>query len=232
MPITLPSSFASREDPHSADAYVRLLELELERPRLDLDTPMPALLLRSCKWHEGLSWPPSHPESWGWQPWNFSLSVMRRDGEGNLPGLQLSVDNTTGALMRYLHAGAGLEGNTCRLYTVPQSALSIAYPNHEFERWDFEVISATATSRAISIRLGFQNFYEKAAPQDRFTARRCRWPFGSRQCGYVVNSAAAYTTCDKTLGSCIKRGDDHVARGLPRMNPRNFGAFPGVSKQR
>lgn len=232
MPIVLPSSFDSREEPHSSDPYLWLLEIELQRAYRAGETTVPGLVLRAAKWHQDLTWPPSHPDGWTWQPWNFAISPVQSDGEGNLPGLQVTVDNTTKALMRYLHSGAGLEGNDCTLFAVPQSALSIAYPNEEAIRWDFQVLSANASSSEVTFRLGHPNFFEKSSPQDRFAAARCRWAFGSRQCGYVINAAAAYTTCPKTFDACVDRGDDHVARGLPRVNPRNFGGFPGVAKQR
>ena len=69
-------------------------------------------------------------------------------------------------------------------------------------------------------------------PQDRYVASRCRWEFGSGQCGYVVNAVAAYTTCPKTLSACIARGQDHAARGLPVLHPARFGGFPGIPRQR
>ena len=49
---------------------------------------------------------------------------------------------------------------------------------------------------------------------------------------HIVNAVAAYTTCPKTLGACIARGQDHAARGLPVLHPARFGGFPGIPRQR
>jgi hypothetical protein len=75
-----------------------------------------------------------------------------------------------------------------------------------------------------------ESFAPGQSPNDRDVASRCCWAFGSAECGYVINAAAAYTTCPKTLSACIARGQDHAARGLPVLHPARFGGFPGIHR--
>jgi phage-related protein len=234
MPITLPASFDSREEPQSTDGYLWLVEVQLQRPyRFDPVTIIPALVLRACNYHEPIIWPISDPSgSVQWEPFNFEFSTIGSTQEGDLPSIQLTVDNTARVLMRHLHDGDGLEGNTVKMHLVPQSAISIAYPNHEEQFFEFDIASATANDEVVTFKLERANFFTRQSPQDRFSARRCRREFGGIACGYVQNALAAYTTCNKTVSDCELRGDDHVARGLPRLHPERFGGFPGIPKQR
>jgi phage-related protein len=134
--------------------------------------------------------------------------------------------------MRYMHEGEGLEGNYCKVWLVSESGLLLTHPNHEYQLWEFQVAGAYASNEAVTFRLERANFFSRTTPQDRFVAGRCRWEFGGRECGYVVNSAALYTTCPKTLAGCVARGADHANRGLPVLHPRRFGGFPGIPRQR
>lgn len=233
MPITLPASFDSREEVHSTDGYLWFVEVQLQRPyRIDPSTIAPALLLRVVNYHEPIEWPVSGPIYQQWEPFNFKLTTQTSNQEGDLPSIQLSVDNTARVLMRHLHEGNGLEGNYCKLYLVPQSGLAIAYPNQEAQEFTFDIASATANDEAVTFKLERANFFTRQSPQDRFSARRCRREFGGIACGYVQNALAGFATCSKTQVACIARGDDHVARGLPRLHPMRFGGFPGIPKQR
>jgi phage-related protein len=233
MPIVLPSSFVSEiEKPHGTQPLIWLVELEVARPAGSGAVTTPGLIVRLCNYGSAITWPASAPSATTWNPLSFSFTQIEQTNEGDLPQLELTVDNTTKTLMRYLHAGEGLEGNYCTIYLVPQAGLSIAYPNHEYQRWDMTVAGAYATEEAIAFRLERANFFTRQSPQDRYVASRCRWEFGSGECGYVVNAVAAYTTCPKTLSACIARGQDHAARGLPVLHPARFGGFPGIPRQR
>lgn len=233
MPLILPSSFDSKEEPISGDKYHWFVEVQLQRPyRVGPGDISPALLLRVVDYHEPIEWPLSAPTFTQWEPFNFSLSPMTQNQEGDLPVVQLTVDNVGRTLMLPLHEGQGLEGNYVYVYLVPRSALTVAYPNEEYRRFEFQIASASADDESVTFKLERANFFTRQVPQDRFSARRCRWAFGSEQCGYIQNAVAAYTDCNKTMSDCILRGDDHVARGLPRLHPQRIGAFPGIPKQR
>ena len=233
MPIILPSEFSDGETAHAADPWVWLIEIQLQKPyRADPSTIVPSVLMRVSSYHSYFSWPPADPVVKWWDPFNFTFTPIEQTGDGDLPQMDLTIDNTARSLMRYLHAGDGLEGNYCKVYLVPLSAINIAYPNHVYQMWEFDISGALANDEAVTFRLEKANFFTKRTPQDRFIAARCRWNFGGDECGYVINAAAAYSTCAKTVTACALRGDDHVARGLIRLHPRRFGGFPGIPKQR
>lgn len=233
MPITLPSSFLTEiEKPHGTQPLIWLVELEVARPAGSGAVSTPGLILRLCNHRTAITWPASAPSATVWSPFSFTFSPIEQNGEGDLPQVELSIDNSTKVLMRYMHAGAGLEGNYCKIYLVPAGGLGIAYPNHEYQLWEMQIATAYANDEAISFRLERANFFARQSPQDRYVAGRCRWAFGSAECGYVINAAAAYTTCPKTLTGCVARGLDHETRGLPVLHPQRFGGFPGIPRQR
>lgn len=233
MPIQLPASFQSEiERPHGSNPMVCFVELQLAKPQKSGDSVLPPLLFRVCDWHTFLAWPTGSPTGETWYPFNFTFSPVEQNKEGDLPQLDLTVDNSTRTLQRYLHNGEGFEGNYCHVYLVPANGLAIAHPNHEFAKWELQVAGCTADDEAVTFRLERANFFSRLSPVDRYGAQRCRWRFGSEECGYVINEVAAYTTCPKTLDACIDRGQDHLSRGLPVVHPRRFGGFPGIPRQR
>lgn len=234
MPLILPDSFADREAPNSADDYLWFVEVTLklsQRLTISPATYSEPLVLRVVNDTQVITWPVSNPTTQTWSPFNFTISPIESNGEGDLPTLQLTVDNTGRVLMPTLHDGNALEGNPVSLYLVPRSGLSIEYPDHEFQQWDFQIASVSANDEQVSFKLERANFFAKVVPQDRFVARRCRWQFGSTECGYVINNTAAFTTCPKTLAACVDRGEDHLNRGLPVLHPGRFGGFPGIPKR-
>ncbi len=65
----------------------------------------------------------------------------------------------------------------------------------------------------------------------RFSKLKCNVPYKSAQCGYQ----GPIVDCDKTKdgpNGCTVHGDDEVARALPRLHPRMFGAQPGILRSR
>jgi phage-related protein len=233
MPVTLPASFKSEiERPHGSNPLHWFVELQLTRPYRTGLTVVPSTIFRVTNRHVETAWPAGSPNSETWYPFNFTFTPIEQNQEGDLPQIDLSIDNVSRTLMRYLHNGDGMEGNYAKLILVPANGLDIAYPNHEFQQWDLQVAGAMASDEAVTFRLERANFFTRQSPQDRYVASRCRWEFGGPECGYIVNQVAAYTTCPKTMDGCIARGLDHASRGLPVLHPRRFGGFPGIPKQR
>jgi hypothetical protein len=228
VPIILPSTVEQQgERPHATQPWVWLLQLQVSKG----DIATPSVLLRSSSLDVPLEWPASNPTVQTWYPWPFTFSPIEQNQEGDLPQVQLSIDNSTRFLMPYLHNGK-IEGNQAVLMLVPTAALAIPYPDHEFLHWDLRVGGVQATSSAITLRLERPNFFARTSPTDRYIPKRCRWSFGSHQCGYVQNAFAAFTSCDKSLAACIERGDDMTLRGLPPVLPGNYGGHPGIASRR
>lgn len=234
MPIELPQTFKDEiEKPRGTDPLVWFLEIQVSRAyEASPGVVVPDVILRLTSHHTELAWPAGSPGSETWYPFNFTFTPIGQDQEGDLPQIDLSVDNTTRLLMRYLHNGRGLEGNYVKLFLVPAAALDLVYPNHEAQQWDLTVAGALASDEAVTFRLERANFFTRMSPQDRYVAGRCRFEFGGEECGYVINAVAAFTTCPKTVAACRERGADHRARGLPVLHPQRFGGFPGIPRQR
>lgn len=225
MPLILPPTLkAESERPHGRSAWVWLWDLELEKRTATV--PPVVFLFNSTA--DTIDWPPG-PSARTYHPFPFDLSDIEQTNEGDLPTLDLVVDNTARTLMRYLHSGAGFEGNRATLYLTNQAGLADA---DEHLRFEFVVASAVASVESVTLRLEQPNFFSVRAPASRFVARRCRWKFGSPECGYPITTAAAFTTCGKTIDDCIERGQDEAFRRLPVLHPRRFGGFPGIPAQR
>ena len=236
MPITLAQQFKDAiERPHgsASDRLLWLIELQLKRSYKSGVTIVPSLVARVCSTEQTLVWPTGGPTAtYEWFPANFTFTPIEQDQEGTLPQMDLTVDNTSRVLMPYLHDGDGMEGNYCHVYLVPESAIEVPHPNHVFQKWELQVAGTFANEEGVTFRLERANFFTRMVPQDRFTARQCRWAFGSAECGYIINDVAAYSTCPKSLTACVARGQDHAARGLPVLHPGRFGGFPGIPTQR
>lgn len=232
MPINLPTLMrTAAEKPQQPAAWVWLWELEIKRRSATL----PAVLLRMTSLDREVEWPPAAtaPPRLTWFPFPFSHGAIESSQDGNLPSVDLTLDNTTRTLMRHLHAGQGFEGNRATLFLVHESALaSPSYPSHEFRRWDFVIASSAATEDAITFRLEHPNLFDARVPADRFVAQRCRWKHGGPECGYPITPVAAFQTCDKSIGQCIDHGVDELERRLPVLHPKRYGGFPGIPVQR
>lgn len=226
MPLILPSVLKTEsERPHGRSPWIWLVDLELEKRTKTL----PAVVLRINSSDDLITWPPGDPSPEVFYPLQFSMSEIEQTNEGDLPTVDLAIDNTARTLMRFLHSGRGFEGNRATVWLTSAAALATA---DQFLRFDFVVASAIASEQVVSIRLEQPNFFQIRVPASRFVARRCRWEFGGPECGYPVTNAAAYTTCGKTIDDCILRGEDEAFRALPVLHPRRFGGFPGIPAQR
>lgn len=219
------------EAPHEPQPWIWLWDLEIQRR----DATLPAVVLRMTSTDHEVEWPPAAtaPPRLTWYPVAFSQTPIESSQQGDLPHVDLALDNTARMLMRHLHSGNGFEGNRATLFLVHESSLaSPVYPDHEFQQWDFTIAQAMASETMISFRLEQPNYFEARLPGDRFSADRCRLKFGGPECGYPITPVAAFTTCPKTVAACIERGDDEAFRRLPRLHPKRFGGFPGIPLQR
>jgi phage-related protein len=233
MPLVLPGTLrTATERPHARAPWVWLWDLEVERRTKTL--PPVVFLFNSTE--RELLWPPTSggaAPARTFYPFPFDQTEIEQTQEGDLPALDLALDNTARTLMRYLHSGRGFEGNRATLYlTHADALLAPVYPNEQAIRFDFVVASAVASETSVTLRLEQPNFFQVRVPADRFVARRCRWKFGSPECGYPVTAVAAFTDCNKTIDDCIERGEDEAFRRLPVLHPRRFGGFPGIPTQR
>lgn len=167
-------------------------------------------------------------------PFPISWSDYTEEGEANLPRLQLTLSNASRLVARQLHKGQGLIGNLVRLTIVPHDLRATTPIGGQPPFWiqrDFHVVEAALNRTDVVLSLELPNFYERLYPEARYNPNRCRFRFGlvGGGCPYVLSTAAAHTTCDKTLGQCAQRGADMKLRGYPiGILPDFFGGFPGT----
>jgi len=227
MPIILPTEFEGLiEQPHADSPYVWLWELVLDAPLTN--PPSAPTWARLTSYDEDVSWPPGEGAK-TWYSMSLEHSEIEQSGEGNLPSLSLLIDNTGRWLMPYLET-FDLDGNRATLFLINQKYVGSA---QAFIKWEFEIAGASANRSQVELKLADPNNLERRLPEDRYNAVRCRWTeFGGPECGYIINSAAAHASCDRTLAACVERGEDELARGLPVIHPKRFGGFAAIPVQR
>lgn len=230
MAQTIPAGMAEQaEQPASSKSWVWLLRIEVEAVSSTVTQPV---YMQLTTYREPHVWPLGTLPVATWSPYPFEVGDLEYSGEGDLPQLDITLANVSRWAMRYLHAHAGLVGRAVELYLLTETGLLLAWPSTESLAWRFRIVGSQANADSITLRCEMANFWTRKAPQDRYVASRCRWPFGSNECGYLVNAASGFTTCNKTLGDCVERGDDEVLRGLVRLHPLRFGGVPGVPESR
>lgn len=231
MPLNLPTTLqTAAERAHGlGKPWVWLWDIELHRRT----KTVPPLVFRMTSHYADVSWPPTSPggdTGDTFYPFAFGHSEIEQNNDGDLPSIELTVDNTARTLMRYLHAVEGFEGNRATLWLTHADALT-TYPAQEI-RFDFRIAAAIASNETVSLRCETTNWNDKRIPTARYIQSNCRWKFGGVECAYPITPTAAHTDCAKTLAACVERGEDEAARGLPIIHPARFGGFPGIATQR
>lgn len=222
MPVILPEALSDEiQKPRPAAlVWCWQIDLQLNEP------PTPSTRTRIVQYNEQIDL-----EGVGtFYPWPVQQSDLVEDTEGNLPTLTLTLDNRTRFYAGFLLDLDGLIGNTARVWL----ASTLALRAQDAERLDFRIRSAAMSSEAITLELRAEKLFDVRVPSERFESRRCRWAddFGGEECGYIVNDAAAYTSCSGTLEDCELRGLDEASRRLPVRHPRRWGGFQGIPFRR
>lgn len=163
-------------------------------------------------------------------PFPLTQSAVEQRGDGELPQMQLTLDNRTRWLSPYLDAGDGFLGREVQCWVVNGAALPSSLAG-QFG-FTFHVAAAEADADAVTFRLEMPNTFSIRVPHRVILADLCQWAYGSAECGYIVNDVAGFTDCPKTVDACIERGEDERARRLPVRHPDRYGAFLGVSRSR
>jgi len=108
MPLVLPDAFDDAELPNGSEDYLWLVEVTLQKSNRTGTDPAaftPPLVLRVCNNYEPIVWPVSNPLTQNWSPYSFAISPIESSSEGDLPVLQLQIDNTGRDLMATLQDG-------------------------------------------------------------------------------------------------------------------------------
>jgi len=155
-------------------------------------------------------------------------SDVEEGSDGSLPTITITVGHAGPIVASTVDAANGFVGQPIRIMLVSSLDLSAS---KAVIRQDGEVVAASITPRGIAFRISAFNLYQLQFPPYIFARRRCRWIFGSAECGYNTDAVGAgFSVCEKTLDACRARGDDEVSLGLPRQHPARFGGWPGIPR--
>lgn len=154
-------------------------------------------------------------------PFDITHTVITSTEEGDLPEIQVVLNNISREVGAHLEIGDGFIGHECTITLVHKAHLATAADKVVIP---LEVRSAVADDDAVALALALPNLYDAVFPADIITRNRCRWVYKGDGC----KSRSVKTTCGHHVDDCIVRGDDHVTQGLPRIHPRRFGGAPGL----
>ncbi len=156
-------------------------------------------------------------------------SGIEQSSEGDIPSMKVSMA-TGGAfwLTSTIDEEAGLVGQRARILVV--SSRELDNPAAAIVE-DAIIVAATMSHDAVTVELSAFNIFKARLPRFLYSRRRCRWVFGSGECGYNVQAAnAGFTDCGYTLEDCEARGDDELTNLGVRHHPERFGGFPGIPR--
>jgi phage-related protein len=160
-------------------------------------------------------------------PAPIAHSGIDQDGEGGLPTIKVSLA-TGGAywLTSVIDENDGLINMRAKVIIVSSRALD---DGNAAVIEEARIIGATMNHEVVTVELSAYNLFRARLPRFLYSRRRCRWIFGSLECGYNIN-LGSFNNCTYTLEACEERGDDEVANGLERQHPARFGGFPGIPR--
>lgn len=191
-----------KNDLHSTDAIILLLEL---------DIPSVIDPLRLARNNSDVSW-----NGHTWVAFPFDMDEINDTTTGEIPQVAIQIANASRAIEAYLiEYDTWLKLNshrpiiaTIRIVSTADLVNTTPVASFVFEVSHFKTTAATAT-----FFLAQKNIYSLRFPPNR-ASRKCRWRFGSVECGVV---ALPGQTCNKTLSDCRSFS-----------NSVRFGGFPSV----
>lgn len=157
-----------------------------------------------------------------YRPYPIIHSALEQNSDGDLPQMELQIDNTSKLLAPYVDQEGGFLNRKIISKLVNADDLTATFP------FSWTIVACALTTQIATLRLEIDNWFERKVPMDVFHTFRCRHRFGDGRCGYVINSAAAFRDCDKNIDECIARGADMAARNLGARQPASFGGFLGI----
>lgn len=228
MPVELPASWDTlKEESHAALPWLFLWQLVIdEQPDLLPNgdpNPTPSTWVQLVRNNEEVSW-----TGLTFDPFPIAHSPIVTPADGKLVQISVTIPNVSNWLLSYLEQSQGFIGNRASVFLVHAANLA----SDQFLAFHFQVATGEVNEQAITLRLERPNWLSENDPEDRVSVNSCSFEFGGPKCGYIRNAVAAFQTCGKTLSDCTARGLDELARNLPVLHPRRFGAEPAVPVQR
>lgn len=169
-----------------------------------------------------------------YSPFPIVHSGIKKTAAGDIPTIGVSVGNVTREIGRLIDAHDGLDGAPAVIRLVNLADLGNAKAQVE-ER--AEVRGCKVGARIVTITLAAYSLYRAKVPPERYVSTVCKHAFGGPRCGYLIPASpgetvgTGFSTCARRRTDCEERGADELARGLPQIHPRRWGAFPGMPRQ-
>lgn len=158
-----------------------------------------------------------------WSPFPLEVGDIRQTAQSDLIDVELRCSNVTRELAFYVDKGRGFRGLPATAYLVHMDHLAAGHA----VRFDFTVGTVSLDRSAAVFRLNTPNYFQRLAPQDRFTRDRCRRAYKGPGCGYLGD----LPSCAHTLADCMDHGADEAANNLQVIHPERFGACPGIPRR-
>jgi hypothetical protein len=157
---------------------------------------------------------------------------IEQTSEADIGGVDVLIGNASLEVAEILEASDGLIGQQVRITLIPKGLLGdpTAAISHEAD-----IVGMSMSGGGIRLRLGARNAYQSGFPPFRYTRRRCRWLFGSVECGVNLDTSDGFSLSEcpgYTLQACREVGDAEVAAGRDRLHPERFGGYPAIPKTR
>lgn len=197
------SAIAKAEKNKMDTDSVFILLLELNIPMADVDP------IRVCHNTEDIEW-----NGHIWQAFPFEIGKVSEDKSGSIPSFEIRIDNTSQALTYYVEASNGANNGEVVFYIVNTKCLQSTSAEVEEH---YRITKLTVNEQWVTATVGTSYNPHSRRPEGKYTKNSCRYKeFGGPQCGY---KGTEYTSCNRTLSDCRKRG--YSSR---------FGGFPGVDQ--
>lgn len=154
--------------------------------------------------------------------------TVEATSDGSLPTLDIQIANTGPMFASTIDAADGYVDCPVRILLV--SSLELSNPDAAII--EEGVVQSVAIKRGgIVFKVSAFNLYQQQFPPFIYSRRRCRWMFGSAECGYnASHPLASYVDCNQTVEDCDLRGADEEENGLTRLHPARFGGWPGIPR--
>lgn len=163
-------------------------------------------------------------------PYPIERGAIEADAEGGASRTSLSISNVDRMMAAQLERGAGfldmsVQWSMGLLSHLATPAAFITIP------WTVTGSGLTAERAVLSLEA--RPTTDVDLPPEIYNRIRCIHAFRQGGCTYEPDPTlgANFQSCGKRLADCIERGNDQVARGLPRTLPESFGAFPGIQRR-
>lgn len=147
----------------------------------------------------------------------FPFSLQKKESDGDLGSLEVSVADMTRAVQTRLQQYQGLIG--CRvdvILALMDAGLTTASTNSDLVE-SYKVVNTSASNFTVKFSLGAENPLNFLVPKRIQSKDRCTFKYKSTECGYV----GGLPSCDFTL--------DGANGCTVHANEERYGGYAGIN---